>query len=643
MGSAVSDSRAVLELVPYPMLISRGERVLYANPTLLSTVGYTLEEVVTKSAAELIIPADSARLPDRQARLARGENVPPIIFVAICKDGSKLLVEADGRGEIMFEGQPGRVVAIRFLETRAEPTPEAVAASVKRMELVERVTNAAVFDFNLMTGRLHWNDNLRSLFGYEAGDSRNALLDWSDRVHPNDRQRAIESLERAKLAADEPWTDEYRFRHKSGEYVHVLARSMVVRDDQKRPIRIISALLDINERKQMQARLQLADRMASVGTLAAGVAHEINNPLTYVIANISFAAAQLQRAIGVAHGIQFDDDGMAPTVDLPPGANDVVQALAEAQEGAERVRLIVRDLKLFSRPSDDVKGPVNLRRIIDSSISMAQNEIKHRAQLVRDLRDVPPVIANEARLGQVMLNLLVNAAQAIPEGAVDKNKISVTTRVENNRVIVEVRDTGCGIPQEELGRIFDPFFTTKPAGIGTGLGLPICHGIINGIGGTIEVDSAVGRGSTFRLVLPADLPARTEDEAAAFTPVPARGRVLIVDDDPKVARSLQRILAHEQHVEVSSSAEHALDRLRSGEKFDVIFCDMMMPNMTGMDFYEELPNVAPDQRRKVVFISGGALTVRMREFLQKVPNRKLDKPFDAQPLRSLANEMRAQE
>jgi PAS domain S-box-containing protein len=632
-----------LDLLPQPVLVMRGDRILYANPVLLRATGFALHELTSTPSTQFIAPIDSERAAVRLARIARGENVGPIILAAFAKNGARIMVEVDNRGELLFDSAPARLVVLTFLETNPEPTPEALFTSSKRLELVERVTNAAVYDLNLVTGRLEWNDNLRAVFGYTPNTVGHSLRDWSERVHPHDREHVLESLESAQRNADDPWTDEYRFRHASGNYVHVLARTLVVRDDFRRPIRIISALLDINERKQMQARLQLADRMASVGTLAAGVAHEINNPLTYVIANISFAASQLQRSIGIAHGIQFDDETAGPTVDLPQGANDIVQALAEAQEGAERVRLIVRDLKLFSRPSDDVKGPVNLRRIIDSSISMAQNEIKHRAQLIRDLGDVPPVSANEARLGQVLLNLLVNAAQAIPEGAVDRNKITVTTRVDTSgRVIIEVRDTGCGIPNEMLGRIFDPFFTTKPAGIGTGLGLPICHGIITSIGGTIEVDSAVGRGSTFRVVLPPESTAQTAVPAVVQTvQTPDRGNVLVVDDEPLVAKSVQRILATEQNVSVSSSAEHALDRLRSGERFDVIFCDMMMPKMTGMDFYEELQNVSPDQRRRVVFISGGALTSRMREFLQKVPNRKLEKPFDAQPLRSLVHEMRA--
>jgi signal transduction histidine kinase len=173
------------------------------------------------------------------------------------------------------------------------------------------------------------------------------------------------------------------------------------------------------------------------------------------------------------------------------------------------VRDIVRDLKLFSRSPSDQQVPLNLHALLDSCVNMMWGELKHRARVVKDYGEVPLLHGNESRLAQVFLNLLINAAQALPPGGDEPSEIRLATRHEEGVVMVSVRDTGMGIREEHLGKLFDPFFTTKPVGEGTGLGLAICHGIVTGLGGRITVESQPGRGSTFRVFLPA-------------TPVPAR-------------------------------------------------------------------------------------------------------------------------
>ena len=253
------------------------------------------------------------------------------------------------------------------------------------------------------------------------------------------------------------------------------------------PAALVSAR-DLTERRQIQARLVVADRLASVGTLAAGVAHEINNPLAFVISNLSFLTEELHAIAG----------------QLPPGRLDELEeVLAETNEGVNRVRLIVQDLKTFSRGDEELPTAVDLRRVIDSALALARGELRHRATVVKDVSDVPLVEGSEARFGQVVLNLLINAAHAITAGQPDKNEIRVVLRAEVDHAIIEVKDTGCGMAPEVLSRIFDPFFTTKPVGVGTGLGLSICHGIITGFGGEITAASEVGKGSTFRISLPA--------------------------------------------------------------------------------------------------------------------------------------------
>jgi signal transduction histidine kinase len=241
----------------------------------------------------------------------------------------------------------------------------------------------------------------------------------------------------------------------------------------------------------MRTKLLVSDRMASLGTLAAGIAHEINNPLAYVAGNLEAMAESLSFA--------KRSEGAADCDELSAVVND-------ARDGAERVRKIVLGLRSFSRSEREQRVPLALADVLESAIRLTGNELRHRAQLVRELGPVPLVVADDGRLTQVFINLLVNAAHAIPEGHSDDNRITVRTRTDpRGRAVIEVEDTGKGMPPEVQARVFDPFFTTKDVGEGTGLGLSICHGIISGLGGQISIDSAPGHGTIVRVVLPPQL------------------------------------------------------------------------------------------------------------------------------------------
>ena len=240
--------------------------------------------------------------------------------------------------------------------------------------------------------------------------------------------------------------------------------------------------------QEVQAQLIMHDRLVSMGKLATGVGHEINNPLAYVLSNLNFLHKELHRT------------GATPSEEE---RQELLTVVAEAKEGAERVRGIVRDLMKLARHDDGGAGRADLKAAVTAAVKIASHEVRRRARLVEELGELPPVMGSESRLGQVFLNLLINAAQAIPEGRADQNEIRIAARAETlDRVIVEIHDTGCGIPAEDLDKIFDPFFTTKPAGEGTGLGLSLVHSIITALGGTITVESQVNRGTTFRLTLP---------------------------------------------------------------------------------------------------------------------------------------------
>lgn len=382
----------------------------------------------------------------------------------------------------------------------------------------------------------------------------------------------------------------------------------------------VSVHRDITERKRMQATLASTERLASLGRLAAGVGHEINNPLAYLVSNLVFAI-----------------DGLG---DLDPDVRmqiqPVLEALVEARDGAERVRNIVRDLKQLSAGATDHPGPAALAQVLHSTLSIARSQLRDKARVVLDSIDVPPMDISEHRLGQVLLNLLLNAGEALPSDSAPRHTITVRGSVEPEHVVIEVQDDGPGIAPEIKNRIFDPFFTTK-VGSGTGLGLSICHSIITGARGTIEVESERGRGSLFRVRLPrAAVPANSRPPSGPTTT--ASSRVLVVDDEPLVLRSLERTLSRDHRVTTASSARRALDALER-EKFDVILFDIMMPEMTGMELFRHLEHKHPSAAERVVFITGGAVNDEVSSFLANCCKPYLEKPYDPGELRRLVGTM----
>ncbi len=422
---------------------------------------------------------------------------------------------------------------------------------------------------------------------------------------------------------------ELAFRTATGEPLMLSVNASGHRDASSGTLSgIVLVARDESELKKAQAQLQLSDRLATMGTLAAGVAHEINNPLSFVIGNLDFVAEEIEVVRKTAAS-----DELA----------EVARALVAAKSGADRVRQIVRDLKAFSRVDEDEISRVQLSRLLDAAAQMVRHEVRHRATLSKDYGASPMVDANEARLIQVFLNLIQNAAQAIPAGSADTNQIRlVTGTTADGKAFASVEDTGGGIAPKDLQRIFDAFFTTKPVGVGTGLGLSISHRIVSSFGGTIEVTSEVGTGTTFRVVLPAASAERALQPAAdrrsrgSIRP-PRRKSVLVVDDEIEVGRSIERILGRDHDVVTVSRGETALE-LIPDRAWDIVLCDLMMPEMTGMDVYHQAVALKPDLSRRFVFLTGGTFDEAIRAFLHAIPNGLLEKPFDTRDLRALVAE-----
>ena len=382
---------------------------------------------------------------------------------------------------------------------------------------------------------------------------------------------------------------------------------------------------DVTARKALEARLMFTDRMASIGTLAAGIAHEINNPLAYVMTNIEVLREELGET----------------------AAPELREAIGDAAEGALRIQNIVRGVKTFSRSDDDSSTPTDIHRALESALRLATSEMRHRCVVVKQLGEVPYVLGNEARLGQVFINLLVNAAQAMPERDTSANRIRITTRTgSDGAAVIEISDNGHGMTPQVARRIFEPFFTTKDVGQGTGLGLAVCHGIVERFGGRISVESAVGVGTTFRLTFPAApahlAPIRKRSADHAGEDQRACLRVLLIDDDATLLKSIARSFARHD-VTACNSAEDALALLRANERFDAIVCDLMMPGLTGMELRHEVALLRPELLDRMLFMTGGAFTPEAQAFIDDPQIKWIEKPFPAKDIQARVRELVAKE
>jgi PAS domain S-box-containing protein len=606
------DARAVLDAFAGPVVAAdESDRIVYVNAAA--------ERLFAWSAGDLRGELLDVLLPDRlrgqHPRFFRHlleERARPARVHAIRKDGAELDVE-------LSLGASGPLIVISVRPVREDP---GVPAD-ERYRLV--------FD-HAPVGLLHWdaqgvvtdcNDAMIQILGSSKAVAigLNMLTLRGNPSREKIRELIRQTLEGRVARFEGPYTSQtgQKTTHIQALFAPIHGPSGVIGG--------LGIVEDVSERKRIEAALARADRMASIGTLAAGVAHEINNPLVYVTLGLELIGRELQRL----------------RAGTGPPAEEEWQRLrtwcSDALDGAERVRSIVRDLRTFSRADDERAGLVDVEKVIDSSINVAMSHIRPRARLVREYQPLLPVLADESRLGQVFLNLLVNAAQAIPEGAPEQNRIVVRTRMgASPQAIVEVEDTGVGIEAWKVERIFEPFWTDKPVGVGTGLGLSIVHGIVSALGGEIQVQSQPGKGSTFRVTLPVQAalnPAGVRNPTPTQAEPGRRPRVLLIDDEAHLGVTLSLGLRDQADVASVRSGVEAVRKLLADDGFDLILCDLMMPDLTGMDVFEQVSRERPALRGRFVFMTGGAVTERARKFLEQVPDQRLDKPFRLEQVEAL--------
>jgi len=599
---------------------------LFLNPGAEQLLGYSVAQFQSMSAWDWLAPEELPRVWALHERYLRGEELPkPFETTVLSGSGQRIDVEVlQSRTSLN-----GRALNVAFLfDISARKRSElALRQSEERFRAlidgapdgIAILRGPQIAFLNAAAARMLGAQSLEAALGVPI----------TDFLHPEDAKLAAARIaELYRTGARHPDPAEYRSRSRDGQELS-LEISAIPTEYQGKPA-VLAFARDVTERKAIQARLVEADRLAALGVLSAGIAHEINNPLAYLLLNLEFLSREL------------------PTLPSDPSKLDALMVrVRDAFHGAERVASIVRDLRTFARADEGIRGPVDVQAALESALNIAGSEIKQKAILVRDYEPVPPVDANPNRIEQVLLNLLLNAAQSLPSREAPGHEVRARLRSSGNEVSIIIEDTGSGIPEELLGKIFDPFFTTKPVGVGTGLGLSICRSIVRGLGGEISVSSTLGEGSQFTVSLPASkgrLPPKSIPPRSPSPPPQKRGQILIVDDEISVSRTLRALLQSEHDVVLTSDGTQALKAIAEGPHggFDVIMCDLMMPGMSGMELYERIRQEQPGLESRIVFMTGGVSMDRAREFLATTLNLTFEKPFDFDRLRRTLRRLVAQ-
>lgn len=390
---------------------------------------------------------------------------------------------------------------------------EELRLSRERFDLAVRGSNDGIWDWDLRTNGVYFSPRWKGIIGYEDDEIDNRFDEWESRLHPDEHAHALAAVQAYLQKQSPAYELEHRLRHKDGSYRWILARGVAMWDAEGRPYRMSGSHTDITTRKEAERTMVQQEKLAALGQMVAGVAHEINNPLAFVINNV----AVLQRDVAgmrqlLAAYMQFDpmleqfDPARAAEVKAIADRFDAGYTLPNledltlrSRDGLKRIQQIVKDLRDFARLDTSDMHDVNLNEGVESTVNIIKGRArKKNVSIDTQLGEIPPVTCFPAKINQVIMNLIANAIDACGEGG----RVVVATRVGADAVEVAVTDNGAGIDPAIREKIFDPFFTTKPPGEGTGLGLSISYGIVEDHHGQIRVDTETGKGSTFTMRLP---------------------------------------------------------------------------------------------------------------------------------------------
>ena len=594
------------------ILITDSDGVIASvNPAFTRLTGYSAEEAIGRTPGFLKSGAQDPEMYRELWATIRAGRVWRGRLVNRRKDGSLYTEEQTITPVTDTAGMVTHFIAVKQDVTEFREVSERLQA---RDELFRLLLENALDIITILDpdGTIRYESpSVRRILGYEPREleGRSSFAFMPE----DDARRAMTVLSELRTASGRTATLEFRFRHRDGSWRILEAIGMNLLDHPTLAGMLINSR-DVTERRRIEdelasqraARIQ-SEKLADMGTLLAGVAHELNNPLTVVTGYSSI----LRQALG----------------DGPMG-----ERINRVASAAERCVRIVRNFLALARQHPLERQMVRLNQIVEEAVELLAYPLRVDNVEVRlDLAPhLPTLWADPHQLHQVIVNLITNAHHAMHGSASDR-RLTIHTRFRpaDARVSVEVADTGSGIPADVLARMFEPFFTTKPAGQGTGLGLPLCQGIVEGHGGILRVESHVGEGTVMIVDLPVVAPPAGDGRAEeAAVSLPPGIRILVVDDEPDVAGVLTDLLKSQSaQVEGASGGHEALERLERAD-YDILLCDVRMPGLDGPGLYQALSARHPQLLSRFVFLTGDTLNPESSEFVRRTGAPCINKPFD---------------
>ena len=586
-----AELRVLFDLMPAMIWFKdANNRILRVNQRVADAAGKSVEEIEGKPSVE-IYPQDAARFYADDLEVINS-GVPKLGIVETIPDpaGKTRWVQTD---KVPYHDKDGKVLGIIVMAqdiTARELAEVALRESEERFKFVARAVSDAIWDWNIAAGTVWWNEGFFTAFGYALGEIEPSYEAWTSHIHSDERPGVIASISAAIASDAITWGAEYRFQRKDQSFASVQDRGYILRDATGQAIRMVGGLRDLTEQKKMEAQFLRAQRMDSIGTLAGGIAHDLNNVLAPILMSIEL--------------LKLD-----PTND--PGRSKMLDTIMlSCRRGADLVRQVLS----FARGLDGQRVAIRLRHLIDDLEGMIGETFPRNIQIVSDIPgDIWPVSGDPTQLHQVLLNLAVNARDAMPHGGtltiaasnvtLDAQYAGTSREAKSGpHVLLKVTDTGSGIPPEVRDRIFEPFFTTKGIGEGTGIGLASVHAIVKSHGGFITVESEVGHGTTFTIHLPADLALRsqvTQHPLARFAPPHGHGElILVVDDESSIREITQQTLeafGYKVLVATDGAEAVALYAMQSAQ-ISAVLTDMMMPIMDGASTIKVILRINPAAR-----------------------------------------------
>ena len=615
--------RHLFDRNPLPAWVYDAETLAFlaVNDAALRIYGYSLDEFLGMTIRDIRPASD---LPALATFLA---NISPAHASAGAwthrkKDGSEITVEVFSH-DIPYSERRARLVVAVDVTARAA-AEENLRRSEERFQLVSRATSDAVWDWDLGTNLLWWSDGFCVLFGYSRADIAPDVSWWADRIHADDRDRVYTSIHRAiEDTATTFWTEEYRYLRKDGAYAIVQDRGHIIRDAAGKGIRMVGGMTDITEHKKLHSQYLRAQRLESIGTLAGGIAHDLNNVLSPILMSVDLLR------------LGFTD----------PTTHKLINTVEQsARRGAD----LVRQVLTFARGIDGgQRVAIKIEHLIKDVARIATETFPRSIRTEVQPGPSPWIVTGDTtQLHQVILNLVVNARDAMPEGG------TLTLAVENVTIDAQyaatsrtakpgpylrigITDTGCGIPADEIDRIFEPFFTTKEVGKGTGLGLSTAHAIVKSHRGFIAVYSELGKGTTFNVYLPVDPTVRAPETAAIVLPDLPRGHgetILVIDDETSILSITRQTLEAfgYQVIEAHDGAEGVALYAQNRDTIAVVLTDMVMPIMDGPATINSLMRINPQVL--IVAASGLNSNGRVAKAAGAGVKHFLPKPYTAETL-----------